>query len=346
MKQFFKLACVLFITTSVSANAQSASRNVGVFISNLSTSLDPVHNKWNYKDKKWMEDSVIKLRTKLGEDDTSETSFRNKLEETNSRLALQASYKSENKLTTLSGKKADNNKDYSFFVKYVKLEGANIKYGFHIEGHVKACEGQGKIPRAYVSLNSALGAGSFEIVPTNTDGWFSTDITDDSIASISLIKKGFQEKDIVLLNNKSKVNDSTSYVFDACLEKTDDVENEIVSKLASTSKAANVFFDFNKSALSDETKQMLDGVIENVKSQGTSVKSIDINGFTDKKGTKKYNLTLSKERSLACKQYLMTHGLNNVKINIKACGVDDVEVKDKSEMAKSRRVDIIIHKIV
>ena len=343
-KLIFSFAIVLLATLNL--NGQSSAKNVSIYISNVASGINVVSNRAKATEKSGMEDTTAKVRTKLGAGDTAENSFRTRLEEDRVKLALRNEAKTESNLSTLSGAKADNNKSYSFYVKYIKQEGTGFKYGMHIEGQVKACEGSGRIPHAYVSINSAIGFGRYEVIPTNTNGWFSADITDDSVGSITLIKKGFEEKDIVLLNNRSKINDSTSYVFDACLDKTDEVENVIVRKIATSTKAANVFFDFNKSLLTDETRQMLDDVINNVKSMGASVKSIDINGYTDKKGSKKYNLALSKERSLACKKYLMMHGLDNVKINVKACGVDEADLQEDPNMGKNRRVDIIVHKVV
>ena len=343
-KLIFSFAIVLIATLNL--NGQYSSNNVSVYITSIASNINTITNSWKTNESKAVGDTSAKVRTRLGEGDTSENSFRTRLDEDKLSLALRAEKTTENNLSTLSGAKADNNKAYGFYVKYVKLEGAGFKYGMHIEGQVRDCEGLGRIPHAYVSVNSAIGFGGYEVIPTNSNGWFSADITDDSIGSITLIKKGFEEKDIVLLNNRRKINDSTSYVFDACLEKTDAIENEIVTKVTTSEKAANVFFDFNKSLLSDENKQMLDGVINNLKAMGSSVKSLDINGYTDKKGTKKYNISLSKERSLACKKYLQLHGISDIKINVKACGVDEADMQEESNMAKNRRVDIIIHKVV
>ena len=237
----------------------------------------------------------------------------------------------------------DVNSNNNFHVSYSLLNGGQFKYAFHIEGRVKDCRSENKIPHAYISVNSAIVKDKYEIIPTNTDGRFSIDITDDSIGSITIIKKGYEDKEIAL--NSISVNEKTSYGFEVCMEKTDDGGNNILAATETVSKAGQLYFDFNKTTLKKETTELLDSVINNIKATTAKSTTIEINGYADSKGSKEYNLQLSKARSLACKNYMVKHGVKNVKIKINALGATPLGVKDEAESAraKNRRVDILIH---
>ena len=241
-------------------------------------------------------------------------------------------------------KAVDMNSNNNFHVTYSLLNEGAIKYSCHIEGRVKDCYSNGKIPHAYISVNSAIVKDKYEIIPTNVDGKFSIDITDDSIGSITVIKKGYEDKEIALSNNG--VNENTSFGFEVCMEKTDDGGNNILAATESVSKAGQIYFDFNKASLKKETTDMLDKMINNIKATTTKSTTIEINGYADSKGSKEYNLQLSKARSIACKSYLIKHGVKNVKIKVNALGATPLGLKDEaeSERAKNRRVDILIKK--
>jgi len=241
-------------------------------------------------------------------------------------------------------KAVEMNSNNNFHVTYSLLNEGSLKYSCHIEGRVKDCYSNGKIPHAYISVNSAIVKDKYEIIPTSIDGKFSIDITDDSVGSITVIKKGYEDKEISLNNNG--INENTSYGFEVCMEKTDDGGNNILAATTSVSKAGQIYFEFNKASLKKETTDMLDNMITNIKATTTKTTTIEINGYADSKGSKEYNLQLSKARSIACKNYLVKHGVKNVKIKVNALGATPLGVKDEaeSERAKNRRVDILIKK--
>ena len=255
------------------------------------------------------------------------------------------SYKVENNssATNSLANVAAVNSNNNFHVTYSLLKGGQFKYAFHIEGRVKDCRGENKIPHAYISVNSAIVKDKYEIIPTNVDGHFSIDINDDSIGSITIIKKGYEDKEIALSN--ATVNENTTYGFEVCMEKTDDGGNNILAATETVSKAGQLYFDFNKANLKKETTEMLDSVINNIKTTAAKSTTIEINGYADSKGSKEYNLQLSKARSIACKNYMINHGVKNVRIKINALGATPLGVKDEAEStrAKNRRVDILIH---
>ena len=65
---------------------------------------------------------------------------------------------------------------------------------------------------------------------------------------------------------------------------------------------ADVTFGFDKSTLTKDTKAALDQVAQKVQSLPNP--SVELAGFTDRKGTENYNLVLSRKRAEAVQRYL------------------------------------------
>lgn len=71
---------------------------------------------------------------------------------------------------------------------------------------------------------------------------------------------------------------------------------------------ADTLFDFDKSTLKPEGKAALDNVIKSAK--GMKVEIFAIVGYTDRIGTKEYNLALSDRRAAAVKAYFVSQGIS------------------------------------
>jgi len=236
-------------------------------------------------------------------------------------------------------------------IKYFAIKNGNYKYGVHVEGHVQDCIEKVAIPHAYVSLNSAVVAGKYLIIPTTEEGKFNIDVIDDSIGSITVIKKGYSDKE-VKLQEATLINDNTSYAFNVCLEKERLDTNTIINNNQVTqSPNLLAFFGFNKFTLNKSTRTLLDSLIKSIKKSNNHPTSIDLNGYTDSKGHKKYNLELSKERAIECRKYLINHGLAHVKIRVHAYGssnpiekeIQDNNLDNPKARAQNRRVEIVLH---
>ncbi len=252
-----------------------------------------------------------------------------------------------------------NNNENKFLVKYMKSEKGMFNYKFHIEGFLKVDKGSidSKNSYTYVSMNSAVTKDKYLIIPVNKEGYFSSDIEDDSIGSISIIKRGLKDKVIPLKSIDIETNNA--YAFDLSKKREEVVASVSVKNKQNTKShvsmlsgnAATVYFDFNKSTLKKETKLMLDDVIDRFRQQNSTDRAIvEINGYADKKGSKAYNLHISRMRSLACRDYMEKHGLRNVLIKVNAMGSDVAasNISDNSEDLydndqKDRRVEIIVH---
>jgi len=102
----------------------------------------------------------------------------------------------------------------------------------------------------------------------------------------------------------------------------------------------NVFFDFDKSNLKQESVTELNHAIK-VLNEYKDIR-IQIEGHTDFKGTDEYNQVLSEKRANAVKEYLLEHGFEAARI-VKVIGYGESKPVDTNETdegrAHNRRVE-------
>jgi len=106
------------------------------------------------------------------------------------------------------------------------------------------------------------------------------------------------------------------------------VENIENLKVVSTEE---VFFDFGKSALTDEAKAKLDGVAQNV--ARLSRPQIELEGYADPIGPAEGNLVLSRKRADAVVRYLVGKGIPLRRIHVIGQG----EVVTQGRVTKEER---------
>jgi OOP family OmpA-OmpF porin len=101
-----------------------------------------------------------------------------------------------------------------------------------------------------------------------------------------------------------------------------------------------VFFDFDKSALSPEARQIIGGAARAIKA-GNNVQ-IKVDGFTDTMGTVPYNLKLSDRRGDAVQAELIRDGISQGNIVVDGMGKSDllVQTADEVREPKNRRATI------
>ena len=107
-------------------------------------------------------------------------------------------------------------------------------------------------------------------------------------------------------------------------------------------KSVLVFFNYDSFLLSSVGKEKLDNFIIN--SLRKDLYPIIIYGHTDTKGSKDYNLILSKKRALSVSKYFKEKGVNN-RLIIKNYGESYpfIETGDNISEEKNRRAEIIIN---
>ncbi len=104
--------------------------------------------------------------------------------------------------------------------------------------------------------------------------------------------------------------------------------------------AADALFDFDKYVIKPEARAKLDDLVS--KLAGVNLEVIVAVGHTDWIGTEEYNLGLSKRRSDAIKQYLVSKGIEANRIYTEGKGEKQPVADNRTAegRAKNRRVEI------
>lgn len=107
------------------------------------------------------------------------------------------------------------------------------------------------------------------------------------------------------------------------------------------SETEAVFFEFDHASIPVSELDKLNNFLHRIDSPG--LMHVRVEGYTDSKGSAKYNNKLSTRRARALRDYLVQHGIKQSKISIKGFGDDfPLEPNDTEEhRAKNRRAEII-----
>jgi outer membrane protein OmpA-like peptidoglycan-associated protein len=105
-----------------------------------------------------------------------------------------------------------------------------------------------------------------------------------------------------------------------------------------------VTFDFEKSELTDSSKQALDAFASQLKTDNKNV-YIEIQGHTDSSGEESFNHTLGERRAEAVQRYLnMEHGIPLHRMSVISYGESAplVENDSREHRAENRRVALVV----
>lgn len=106
--------------------------------------------------------------------------------------------------------------------------------------------------------------------------------------------------------------------------------------------SSNVLFGFDQSNLSGDAKGSLDKLVTVLNYYPDT--DIEVQGHTDSKGSKAYNLSLSERRAGAVTSYLASKGISNNRTEIKGYGEAIPKYSNDTESGRSenRRVEFLI----
>lgn len=90
----------------------------------------------------------------------------------------------------------------------------------------------------------------------------------------------------------------------------------------------NIFYDFDKASLRDESKIELDGLIELLEINPNV--TIELSAHTDRKGTQEYNQRLSQRRAQSVVDYLIAHRIAEDRLTVAGYGKLQPKVVSKS----------------
>jgi outer membrane protein OmpA-like peptidoglycan-associated protein len=104
-----------------------------------------------------------------------------------------------------------------------------------------------------------------------------------------------------------------------------------------------ITFKFNSSVLNDQAKATLDRIASGVGNAGYMV---ELQGYTDARGTEQYNIGLSQRRAEAVERYLVSKKVPLYRISIVGLGKEDPVADNKNEQgrAQNRRVEVRVLK--
>ena len=137
------------------------------------------------------------------------------------------------------------------------------------------------------------------------------------------------------ISTKQKINNEISKLDDS----VSDDSVSIVTKNSENKILQIIYFDFDKSKLSDVSIEEIKNFINTNKK---TIKKFIVVGHTDTMGTKKYNKVLSLERAEAVQKVLTELGIEKNNIHILGKGEDNLRVQTADEIKHpaNRRAEI------
>jgi len=164
------------------------------------------------------------------------------------------------------------------------------------------------------------------------------------------LKKGIHEIEIPYFQGPrwevalvlSVIQDNKKEIFD--IRKFAPVKMEEKGCIINLTMTSAVLFDFNKYNLKPEAKDVLDQVVDYLKSD--KYQKVIVEGHTDSIGSQSYNLKLSRKRAASVADYLIDNGLPAEKIKVVGYGESKPKYPNDTEehRAKNRRVEIKVDK--
>ena len=106
-------------------------------------------------------------------------------------------------------------------------------------------------------------------------------------------------------------------------------------------KERSVYFDYDEYAIKDQYRPMIEAHAKYL--QANPSLKVTLQGNTDERGTREYNIALGQRRADAVKQLMVLLGANAVQIETVSFGKEKPrrEGHDEAAWAENRRVDIV-----
>ncbi|MFC0605453.1 OmpA family protein [Winogradskyella pulchriflava] len=191
------------------------------------------------------------------------------------------------------------------------------------------------IPGASVSLTDAQ---FYEIAAqaTNLSGETSFDISCENNYTVNVSMDGYETA-----SYQVEVSDGENVTINADLKPINELVTETEVKLN------NIYFEFNKSNITQKGAFELDKLVEIMKDRPEM--NILVRSHTDSKGSPSYNLKLSERRAQATVQYLISKGISKDRLSAKGLGSSEPKINcgsncTEEEDSQNRRSEFLIVK--
>lgn len=122
-----------------------------------------------------------------------------------------------------------------------------------------------------------------------------------------------------------------------------EAERARVEKLINELMSDDVYFDFDKSELTEKAKEILTQVGDILLKEPRFV--IVVEGHTDARGTEDYNMTLGSKRAMKVKEFLSAYGVGNERMETVSYGKEKPKAAGESEeaYAQNRRANFKVN---
>ena len=197
----------------------------------------------------------------------------------------------------------------------------------HLGGTVYDAKTQEPISSATVNIQAGYNG---KAIKKNTDaGYYEIAIEELGEYTVTGHASGYMEKEITVPVS----DDNPFYEGNIYLEPIE---------VGTTVVLENIYFDFDKTTLKEESFEELDKVVNFMNENETL--EVEISGHTDSKGSDQYNHDLSQGRAQSVVDYIVSHGIGQYRLVAKGYGEEKpIDTNDTEEgRAKNRRVEFTI----
>lgn len=147
-------------------------------------------------------------------------------------------------------------------------------------------------------------------------------------------------KDSKSASKIAHVTPSIASGYESGAEVSENMMAEAVNAELHDAEFDRVLFDYDSSKLTNEAKSIINKQV-NILKKGSF--NIVVEGHTDERGTREYNIGLGERRAQAVKDYLISKGLSGDKIYVISYGKERPAVDEHSPEAwKQNRRSIVI----
>jgi len=117
------------------------------------------------------------------------------------------------------------------------------------------------------------------------------------------------------------------------------MDNGMNSEEAALRAITTFYFEYDSSELKPEAMRALDVHAKDLKSAGNRVV---LEGHTDERGTREYNMALGERRAASVQRYLVLQGVSPAQLELVSYGEEKPAAMGSSEeaMAQNRRVEL------
>lgn len=202
------------------------------------------------------------------------------------------------------------------FALYQQKPPKKPNYKQSLKGDVLDCATSQPIVGAAIKVD--LGKKDIPLT-SNANGIF--EFADASkVKGFDISKDGFASNSFPFSKAKNLTND-TLYVLSFCLDaiKVKTVE-QVKDSVNTSEQPLVIYFDYDKASIRGDATLVLDKVVGLLKNYPTINVLLEVNGYTDSKGSVEYNLKLGKRRADACKRYLIEQGTSDKRLLLSSYG--------------------------